>query len=395
MERTQVALPRVVDLGGLSESSREAGAFVFGSWLVTRLLQMTWGALLWFLGMVPAHSIGDDFYFGVTPQIAGWRGALEGIWQRWDAIHYIQIARGGYTSSMLSAFFPAYPIVGGRLGPIFGWDTTLGLLVLSNLATLGACFVLFQIVREEFSSSVAKVAVASLLLFPTAYFLSAPYPASLSLLFVLLAYWSARHDHWGRAFLAGTAAGLTHSTVLPLVLALGWMVARAYKHERGPGRWSQLVAPAGPLVGMGVFLIWRAAAGFPPFQEVLSATWGRGVLMPWQLAGELVGTVTSESLWVSGWLNLTVTVIAILTLMWAVRRLPTAMTVYLGSAIILLLVSTTRLDGVGRYILTAFPLFIAFGLWFQSSGRKMVGLALAVGLQLYFAGLFFMWIWTG
>jgi hypothetical protein len=364
-------------------------------WAITRLVLSAWGGFLWYLDLVPDQSIGYDFYFGSKPILEGWRGALLGVWQRWDAIHYLRIAQSGYESTNLSAFFPAYPLLGRYLSMCLGHDTLLALILISNIALLGACVLLFEIVKAQFSSDVARIAVTSLLLFPTTFFLFAPYPQSLSLFLVLLAYWSACNSKWWLTFLAGVASGLTHSTVLPLMLALGWIVWTHYRHGSGRTKRYLFLVPLGPALGMGIFFAWRTLNGFPPYTELLLAAWGRGAHPPWQILEEFLQLIRSDSWWLTGWLNVSLLLLAALGLGWGIRRLPISMLIFHGSLLLFLISTTTQLDGWGRYALIMFPLFILLGLWFSSYKRRLVGFVIAIGLQLYFAGLFIMWIWTG
>ena len=74
------------------------------------------------------------------------------------------------------------------------------LLVISFISTLGAAITLYQIVEERASSRLAQTSVLGLLVFPTSFYLFAPYPMSLGLWSGLLAYQASRRNRWGLTF---------------------------------------------------------------------------------------------------------------------------------------------------------------------------------------------------
>ena len=101
---------------------------------------------------------------------------------RWDAPHYVDIAKNWYVNSGDQAnfivFFPLYPIL-IRLTTIDFAYGNLSALIISNASSLIAFFYLYKLAKLEFNSDVAVKAVLFLSVFPTAYFLSAPYTEGL------------------------------------------------------------------------------------------------------------------------------------------------------------------------------------------------------------------------
>ncbi len=80
-------------------------------WLIARFVLSIISLVLWAVQVLPAHSPYGDLYLGLSPLRAGWQGALLGVWQRWDAIHYMHIASFGYSDSGSLAYFPLYPVL--------------------------------------------------------------------------------------------------------------------------------------------------------------------------------------------------------------------------------------------------------------------------------------------
>jgi len=97
------------------------------------------------------------------------------MWFRWDAIHYLRIAAYGYGEGSES-FFPLYPLLSALVGQVVGLH--IGALLISNLLALCALYLLHGWVRERYGAAVAARAVIVYLLFPTSFFLSAPYAES-------------------------------------------------------------------------------------------------------------------------------------------------------------------------------------------------------------------------
>jgi hypothetical protein len=145
------------------------------------------------------------------------------IWKRWDAIHYIAIARDGYGTDaareMLALWPPLYSWCIQLLAPVAGGYHEAG-LVLSCLFFLGTLLALYRLVALDFPERVAARAVVYLTIFPTAYFLHAAYSESLFALLVVGSFLAARRGHWGVAGLAGGLAVMTRVTWIALLPAL-------------------------------------------------------------------------------------------------------------------------------------------------------------------------------
>jgi hypothetical protein len=371
--------------------------FGFAAWFLVRSLLSLWGAIIWLSGLIPKPA-GDGFFFGIEPELLGWRGVFLGVWQRWDTIHYSLIARNGYSTAGLSAFFPLYPLMARFLSSFLGADDLFWLVLISNLALFLSIIWLYNIVITEFSSDVARRSVFALLLFPTAFFLSAAYPQSLALLFVLLTYFSARRRRWFIATLCGILAGLTHSTVLPLIFALVYECWIYWKSRSRAIESPVWLVPLSPALGAGLFLAWRINRGLPSYRGLLFNQWGRFTQYPWQTIMELPELIQSPYWPVSGWVNLSVVFLVILITIWEAKRIPISMMVYQLSMLWFLLSVTTDVEplaSASRYSLLMFPLFIGLAMWTDTPTRKFLAFAFGIALQLYLSGQFFLWIWVG
>lgn len=177
---------------------------------------------------------------------------------RWDAGWYIAVARDGYslptTGQGNIAFYPLLPLLIRLVEFVIpSWHVAGALVV--HAALLGAVLYLHALVRLDHDEATALRAVAALLLFPTAIFLTAIYTESLLLLTMIAAVYHARKGQWWAAGLWGLAAGLTKFVGAAVAVAILWEWARQVLRE-GPQRrhWTGGVAVLLPVAGALSFL---------------------------------------------------------------------------------------------------------------------------------------------
>lgn len=371
--------------------------WVLGIWLAGRILLSLWGVILWNSGLIPPLA-GNEHYYQVEPAANGLHGALAGVWQRWDGLHYQRIAAYGYHNAPeLSAFFPLYPLLARSLSQLTGIDILTCLLIISSLAFLLLLRVFYQIAADELGPSAARGASAALALFPTAFFFYAPYPHALSLLLTLLAYRCARRAQWIPAAAAGLAAGLSHSTVLPLALMLAWEVLLLLKGRRSLIAWTPALVPLTPLLGTALFLAWRIRQGFPEFSSLMSSIWGREVQAPWQTLIDIPLQFQHGPVYGSLWTDLLALLAAFAVLVWGLKQLRFSQWLYQASLLLYLLTTSVRnqpLTSFGRYALMLFPMFLCAGLLASRKSLRLAGFALGVLLQLFLSGVFILWGWV-
>jgi Gpi18-like mannosyltransferase len=214
----------------------------------------------------------------ITP---GWHNVVT-VWERFDGLWFLGIAAEGYVEgSGNAAFFPLYPLAIRALGFLLIGHLGAALLI-SNAAFLGALVVLYLLTASEWGEGVARRSVLYLAVFPTAYFLFAPYSEPLFLLLALLAFWGARRGRWGVAGVAAALASATRSVGIVLVPALLIEALRVGRREGakaavGPVLWS-LLGAAGLLAYLG---FWEGLSGdwLAPARD--QQNWQREFMLPW------------------------------------------------------------------------------------------------------------------
>jgi len=146
------------------------------------------------------------------------------LWNRWDAPHYIDIAKNGYTNvgegRYFIVFLPFYPFMIRLLATFIG-NYEVSALLISNIASIFACFYLYKLAKLDYSHNTALKSVFFFSVFPTAYFLIAGYTESLFLLLTIGCFYYARKAKWLSAGVMGMLASATRITgliLLPSVL---------------------------------------------------------------------------------------------------------------------------------------------------------------------------------
>lgn len=370
------------------------------AWLAGRLGLSLWAGWIWLQQLMP--DTGGEFYREVTPLLQGWQGALLGMWQRWDSIYYQMLAEQFYTSAKTSVFFPAYPVLGRVVMQLTGLSSVAALLLVSSLAALFCLVLLFRTTRDLFPAdpAAAGLAVQRAVLFPTAFFLFAIYPQSLALLWMLLAYRQAQRGRWLAAGLAGLLAGLTHATVISLAAMLALQVIPALRAQRGwLRRLALLCVPGLPLLGVGLFLVWREWMGFPGMAEMQIADWQRFISYPlstlWVLISGFPGNYLGN--WVL-FVNSALLALSVGVIIWGLRRLPAALSVYQAGLVLFTLSSGLAIDPLlsfDRFILAAFPIYMALALFARGRRGRVIYFALSLLASLGLSAMFFMWKWIG
>ncbi|GHO89737.1 mannosyltransferase family protein [Dictyobacter formicarum] len=235
-----------------------------------------------------------DFTRKGVPLYMAWQS-----WFHWDATHFRTIATIGYDWPWRTAFFPFYPLC------VKAWmlltnspsSPLRGELVVSNLACFVLFVVLYQLVCEDFDEERARRAMLYLWVFPTSFFLVAPYNESLFICLSLLCFYQLRHGNWWLAGIFGFFASLTRSTGLFLLLPFCYEYLRQRNFSFKSIQIdvvSLVLIPA----GVGVFALYC----YYRFGDLLAfshaqATWAHHLHGPWHgLIGSIKAIIISDGI---------------------------------------------------------------------------------------------------
>lgn len=358
------------------------------AWLIWRIFLTAWGILVWSSGWVTPDA-GREWLHGLVPSMDGLRGALVDIWMRWDTVQYLRIIQDGYAPDDRSAYFPLYPVLGKGVGWLLGGENLLGLLIVSNLAALGAFYLLDRLALQEWTEDKVSSTLISVVFYPASFFLFTAYPQSLVLFLSLAAYLAARNGRHWVSLLFSIAAGLTHSMAIPLVALL--IIRPLLVKKR---RWASFLPAVGPLLSVLGFMLWRAYMGYPSISDLIGSVWGRQI----GLSIAMDETMTPMIWLARGWHNLLVLVIGLLAVRWALRKKKTDWAFFLLASLGIPILSAPGfepLEGLARYALVGFPIFFALSEWIPRGRVRVFLLGLAVGANMFLSGLFMLWGFVG
>ncbi len=295
---------------------------------------------------------------------------LLGIWNQWDGPHFLEVAATGYgppTDPARIVLFPLYPAliaVGSLAVP-----PLIAAMAISLAATVAAGVGLYRLVRLDGPDRLARMTVAAMIAFPTAYALVAPYSESLFLALSVWAFLAMRDDDPRMAGILGALAALTRiqgAFLLP-ALAVEYLIVR--RRLDRDFLWVLFVA-AGIAVYLGINVVYF---GDPLHFIVAQETWFHvHNTLPWVAVQGLVnGTLTGQPS--EGWVTTQVAPLVSLVLVgavmvWTIRSRHSRPGYAVYTAISLLAFASLSFPiSVPRYLLGVFPIFIALGSGFRST----------------------------
>jgi Gpi18-like mannosyltransferase len=341
--------------------------------------------------------------------------ALLTSWNHWDAANYTRIAQFGYQTINDTAFFPLLPWLIKGIAFLFGNHgyIVIGML-LSNLALLGALFVLYQIATDALGDQVGRRTLLYLCIFPTAFFFFAAYNESLFLFLTASSFLAMRRQKWWLAGILGLFAALTRSAGLFLVIPflyelwvtresiLGSNQSNVHKLLNTlPRVLPVLLIPLGTLIYC--FYCWKLFQNPLAFAAVQSH-WDRHLAWPW--VG--IWTALRELLLIQPFgsffevhllLDLTATISFIVLAIVGWRRLRMSYNIWIGLLLFYMLISPAVaqhdvLVSNQRFILEMFPAFITLAALSVKYPRLHLGLLISLPfLQATLAVLFVLNRW--
>lgn len=210
--------------------AKDALRFGFIVWMAVRVALGLWGAFILLIAPPDSHAhVLRDYPDVILPE-RNLQGYTLGIWNVYDARHYIKIAEDGYGSDpgYLTAFFPGFPILIKLFSFLFLGNSLLAAIVVANLSALVFFWFLYRLVEADFGADIAKRAVILSAIFPTSFFLFMPYTEAPLLAFTTAAlYYGRQHKWWLAGLLAGGAA-LVKQPGIFLIIPLSYMYWRQY-----------------------------------------------------------------------------------------------------------------------------------------------------------------------
>jgi hypothetical protein len=334
---------------------------------------------------------------------------LLGVWLRWDALHYLHLAKLGYLqlSEAISTFYPLYPMLTKLIALPLGNEYLLAGLILSTIAAVATFICIFWLGKYHFDLETAKWSMMALASYPTALFLIAPFTESLFLALTLGAFIAAYQERWWLSGLAGFFASLTRGPGMVTIFALCWIAFDDWRKNKpanlirwliSRGFWLSL-----PLLGSFSFLLWRSAVGLPPLAQIHEQYSG------FRWTNPLNGFLTSIRQWIKvhdlpTTLDLfsLILFLALLGCMIIHKRWrKPEWLLYMGANLLLFMSKesfiASSIQSISRYVLVLFPAFLLIGEWLSRQSQKVRFLYLSISssILVIFSSFYALWIFVG
>jgi len=298
------------------------------------------------------------------------------------------------------AFFPLYPALihltsgltptGCALSPYLSTCSTLGGMLVSNLALIASLVVLFDLTRRRFDKATAWRAAALLLVSPISIFLSGVYTESLFLCLTLLTFWLIDRDRFGLAILTAALACLTRSVgvaLYPALIYVAWQSAPDKRLIR------LLLAHIPPLMFVGYIFGAGISVGDPfAYFKTYESIWGRTAGNPIEaFTIYFSGVDVALFGWNPAWLDLILTLIFLALAVLVLRR-DRAWGLFALFALIIPIASGT-LSAMPRYGAVIFPLYIILAVYARQIWQTVILYGASIGLAILTITRFVTWKW--
>jgi hypothetical protein len=334
------------------------------------------------------------------------------IWGNFDGVHYLGIAAKGY-ELLKQPFFPLFPLMTSVVSHLFFVPVLPAALVVSHLCFFASLAVMWKLLQKDKVIS-PLLFLMIILTYPTSFFYGSVYNDSPFLLFACLTILFCREKKWGYASIFGALATLTRLNGLALAIYILSEYFLSYS-ESLEKEWNlkNLVTQVGKKLSMkqlfssGILAVSFIPLSFISYLGYIQYKFGdwqtlftamsiwhqENFVFPLQVAWRYLKilALTSPVLlnyWVALFeLAAILFYIFILIISWKKIRLPYWIMIFIS---LLIPAMTGSFQGMPRYALHLYPLFLAIYLFIEKMPRlsKVAYFIGMIILQALFIGLF-------
>jgi hypothetical protein len=354
--------------------------------------------------------------------------AFYGGWMQFDSGWYVYLAEHGYDAPQVAAFeagqqsavayFPAYPLTVRQVARVTGNDYVLAAQVTTIACGLAVLLLFWHWCGRRLSPAARRTALLVFALYPYAWFLyGSGYGDVLFIALTIGAFLLLERDRPVLAGLAGAGASATRLIGVGTIIGLIAMVierrhALVRTEADGPRRWwsgwrldrSRLrLRDSGVLLsfaGIGAYclFLWSRVGDPFAFNTVQSAPgWNQGTgPKTWIKYSFFAEVIRGEhSYGVRLVAQALLCLLFIIAIPFVAKRIGAAYAIYTAVIIGIPLIGTSTMQGFGRYLLSAFPVFAVGGavLAERARARRAVlvcSSAALVGLASFFGRGFYL-----
>jgi|FLOH01.1.fsa_nt_gi hypothetical protein len=259
-----------------------------GEWEKVVFIAFSAIIIILFAGFLGVHLAENSFGYGgsLLPSPKEFGSGIQTWLVRWDASYFQKIALNGYQADGIErAFFPLYPLLCGILAKYTMLPVLWIGFAISGLCFIGACLVLYKLVKFEYNNDEALYSVFVMSIFPMSFYFVAFYPESM---FLLLSITSVYFALRGRFILSGIAIALAGGTSpLAPILAIPYIVEFISQRKFSNSRWMHfiigaLVAPMGMLSYLAFIGNYtNVMNGLNTYATLQASEWYRSFSWPW------------------------------------------------------------------------------------------------------------------
>lgn len=371
---------------------------------------------IWRLVLFISASIGERFLlftprFPYSEILLQSTGLPQWIWSfaNFDGVHYLTIAKSGYSAQFTQVFFPLYPFFIAIFYNIFPYLNHLIIgLISSNILFIASLIFFWKLLLLDFKKGTAIWILLFMVFYPTSYYFGSVYSESLFFLFIILSFLEARRKRWILTAFFGFLACATRLVGIFLVPAL---LVELYLQSKGEINREKIKKNIWPI--LAICFIPFGLIGYMIYLQVYFGDWlyfwhaqsvfgasrssGSIILFPqvlWRYIKILTTLpITTYAFWIS-FLEISTTLISILLLVLAYRKKVRITYIIFSIFALLIPTLTGTFSSMPRYVLVAFPVYITLGL-LHSNKQKLLILLIDGALLIVFTMLFTSGRWIG
>lgn len=310
--------------------------------------------------LIPINSISPVSYvFRYIESDLSFNSIFLYSWANFDGIHYLNIVQFGYTNQ--ARFFPLFPLILKITAASLGIS-----IILVTIIFFLAIYFFKKLIALDFSNQIATKSSIYLLLFPTSFFFVSIYSEGLFLLLTILSFYFARRRKWFLSVICAMFLITTRFVGIAILPALLYEFRGSLSQYKKSALF--LLVPLGILTYSVFnyykwhnFLYFIKAQGELGNNRIVTEI----ILFP-QTVFRYFKILTTVSInshnWAIALLEFASFLFAAFLLYFAWKK--KIRTSYLIFALInfVIIISTGTFSGLPRYVLTIFPIFIAFAL---------------------------------
>lgn len=327
----------------------------------------------------------------------------------WDAGWYMDIVKHGYSYNgnqniqQNIAFFPLYPIIMGILGQLFGLKNGVATIFPALLTGVASIYAFHSLAKTKLNENASLFATAAYALYPGATFFISAYPTSIMNLLVIIALLEFSKK---RYFIAALVAGISTAGGALLVF-LSATITLAFAKKIIPQKNKSLTSRFSQLILFG-FLAFSGIICFMLYQQLafgnalvfidVQKAWGYKTIVE-----RIINLMTLSPIFGGGYGSFirsifflqptgnspegsveyftnTFSILMAIFSTWILYKFKEYL-LFLYSALVLLgyiwfIGSVQGPSSTFRLLYIDIPIFIAAGIYFQNSDRKLLSLSL-------------------